>query len=42
MAVSSKDIETLWKHYTEVEYKRGVTVAQYFESNGVPYRVFDS
>ena len=41
MAVSSKDIETLWKHYTEVECKRGVSVAQYFESNGVPYRVFE-
>ena len=41
MAVSSKDLETLWKHYTEVECKRGFPEAQYLESNGVPYRVFD-
>ena len=36
MAVSSKDIETLWKRYSSEASKRGVSVTQFFESNGVP------
>ena len=41
MAVSSKDIETLWKRYSSEASKRGVSVIQFFESNGVPYHVFE-
>lgn len=41
MAVSSKDIETLWQRYSDEAVKRGVSVAQFFESNGVPYRTFE-
>ena len=41
MAVSSKDIETLWMRYSNEAVKRGVSVAQFFESNGVPYRTFE-
>ena len=35
MAVNSKDIETLWKQYSEQGINKGVSVAQFFESNGV-------
>ena len=41
MAVSSKDIETLWKRYSGEASKRGISVTQFFESNGVPYHVFE-
>jgi hypothetical protein len=41
MAVKIKDIETLWKQYSEDVVKKGISVAQYFESNGVPYRTFE-
>ena len=41
MAVSSKDIETLWNRYSSEAVKRGVSVTQFFESNGVPYHVFE-
>ena len=41
MAVNSKDIETLWKQYSEEGVKKGYSVAQYFESNGVPYHTFE-
>lgn len=41
MAISSKDIETLWNQYSEEGCKNGTSVAQYFESNGVPYRTFE-
>lgn len=41
MAVSSKDIEILWKRYSSEASKRGVSVTQFFESNGVPYHVFE-
>ena len=41
MAVSSKDIETLWQRYSDEAVKRGVSVAKFFESNGVPYRTFE-
>jgi len=44
MAVNSKDIETLWKRYSEEDIKKDYSLAQYFELNGVPYHilVFDS
>ena len=41
MAVSIKDIETLWKRYQEDGCKRGISVAKFFESNGVPYHTFE-
>ena len=41
MAVKSKDIETLWKQYSEEGVPKGISVAQFFESNGVPYRTFE-
>lgn len=41
MAVKSKDIETLWKDYSEVGVNKGISVTQFFESNGVPYRTFE-
>ncbi|MBP3819693.1 MAG: hypothetical protein J6H31_15505 [Butyrivibrio sp.] len=37
MAVKSKDIEILWKQYSEDEVTKGISVAQFFESNGIPY-----
>ena len=41
MAVNSKDIETLWKQYSEESAKQGISVAQFFEANGVPYHTFE-
>ena len=41
MAVNSNDIETLWKRYSEEAVQKGISVAQYFESNGVPYHTFE-
>ena len=41
MAVNSKDIETLWKQYSEEGVTKGISVAQFFESNGIPYHVFE-
>lgn len=41
MATSSKDIETLWKRYSDEGIKRGISVTQFFESNGIPYRTFE-
>ena len=41
MATSSKDIETLWNRYSNEVNKQGISVAQYFESNGIPYHVFE-
>ena len=38
MAINSKDIETLWQRYSAEGVGKGISVAQYFESNGVPYR----
>ncbi|MBR3081124.1 MAG: hypothetical protein IKH01_15155 [Prevotella sp.] len=32
MAVNSKDIETLWKQYSEEGVKKGISVVQFFES----------
>ena len=31
MAVKSKDIETLWKQYSEEGVNKGISVAQFFE-----------
>ena len=41
MAVNSKDIETLWKQYSEEGVKKGISVVQFFEANGVPYNSFE-
>lgn len=41
MAVNVKDIERLWNQYSEEGVQRGISVAQFFESNGVPYRTFE-
>lgn len=41
MAVNVKDIETLWKQYSEQGVNKGISVAQFFESNGVPYHTFE-
>jgi hypothetical protein len=41
MAVNSKDIETLWKQYSEEGVNKGISVAHFFESNGVPYHTFE-
>ena len=41
MAVNSKDIETLWKQYSEEGVNKGISVAQFFESTGVPYHTFE-
>lgn len=41
MAVNSKDIETLWKQYFEEGVKKGISVVQFFESNGVTYNTFE-
>ena len=41
MAVNSKDIESLWKQYSEEGVKKGISVVQFFESNGVPYNSFE-
>lgn len=41
MAVSSKDLETLWQRYTVEAVPAGVSVNQFFKSNGVPYHVFE-
>lgn len=41
MATSSKDIETLWNRYSNEVNKQGVSVAQFFEANGIPYHVFE-
>ena len=40
MAISSKDIETLWGRYQSEGVSKGVSVSQYFEANGIPYHVF--
>lgn len=41
MATSSKDIETLWNRYSNEVNKQCISVAQFFESNGIPYHVFE-
>ena len=42
MAVASKDIEILWSRYQYEGVSKGVSVSQFFESNGIPYHVFKS
>ncbi len=41
MAINSKDIENLWKQYSEDAVNKGISVAQFFESNGIPYHSFE-
>ena len=41
MAVSSKDLESLWQRYRVEAVPSGISVNQFFESNGVPYHVFE-
>jgi hypothetical protein len=41
MAVNSKDIEILWKQYSEEGVNKGISVNRFFESNGVPYHTFE-
>ena len=41
MAINSKDIEILWKQYSEDAVNKGISVAQFFESNGIPYHCFE-
>ena len=41
MAINSRAIETLWNRYSEEGVPKGISVAQFFESNGVPYRTFE-
>lgn len=40
MAISSKDLESLWQRYKAEAVPAGISVNQFFESNGVPYHVF--
>ena len=41
MAISSKDLESLWQRYKAEAVPAGISVNQFFESNGVPYHVFE-
>lgn len=41
MAVASKDIEILWSRYQSEGVRKGVSVSQFFEANGIPYHVFE-
>ena len=41
MAVASKDIEILWIRYQSEGVSKGFSVSQFFESNGIPYYVFE-
>lgn len=41
MAISSKDLESLWQRYKAEVVSAGISVNQFFESNGVPYHVFE-
>lgn len=41
MSVTSKDIEILWERFTSEGVTKGISVHQYFESNGVPYHAFE-
>ena len=40
MAISSKDIETLWCRYQSEGVSKGVSVSQYFEANVIPYHLY--
>lgn len=41
MAISSKDLESLWQRYKAEVVPAGIPINQFFESNGVPYHVFE-
>lgn len=41
MAISSKNLESLWQRYKAEAVPAGISVNQFFESNGVPYHVFE-
>ena len=41
MAISSKDLESLWQRYKVEAVPAGISVNQFFESNGVPDHVFE-
>ena len=41
MAINSKDLEVLWERFSSEGVRQGISVRQYFESNGVPYHVFE-
>lgn len=41
MAISSKDLESLCQRYKAEAVPAGISVNQFFESNGVPYHVFE-
>ena len=41
MAISSKDLESLWQRYKAEAVPSGISVNQFFECNGVPYHVFE-
>lgn len=41
MAISSKDLESLWQRYKVEAVPAGISVNQFFESNGVTYHVFE-
>ncbi len=41
MAISSKDFESLWQRYKVEAVPAGISVNQFFESNGVTYHVFE-
>lgn len=41
MSVTSKDIEILWERFSSEGVSKGISVHQYFESNGIPYHVFE-
>lgn len=39
MAINSKGLEVLWERFSSKGVRQGISVRQYFESNGVPYHV---
>ena len=41
MAISSKDLESLWQRYKVEAVPAVISVNQFFESNGVPDHVFE-
>ena len=41
MEISSKDLESLWQRYKVEAVPAGISVNQFFESNGVPDHVFE-
>ena len=41
MAVNSKDIESLWKQYSDEGFKKGISVVQFFLFYVVPYNAFE-